>query len=95
MDRGVWWAPVHRVTRVRQELVTKLLSQFKGFAGGSDSKESTYNAGEPGSVPGLGRSPEEGNGNTPQYSCLQNSMDRGAWWATIHEVANHQTQLSN
>ena len=62
MDRGVWWAPVHRVTRVRQELVTKLLSQFKGFAGGSDSKESTYNAGELGSVPGLGRSPGEGNG---------------------------------
>ena len=51
------------------------------FPGGSDGKESACNAGDPGSVPGLRRSPGEENGNPFQYSCLQNSMDRGAWWA--------------
>ena len=49
-------------------------------------KESACNAGDGGTVPGLGRSPEEGNGNPLQYSCPGNSMDRGAWWATAHEV---------
>ena len=53
------------------------------FPGGSDGKESACNAGDTGSIPGLGRSPGEGNGNPLQYSCLQNSMDRGAWWATV------------
>ena len=51
---------------------------------GSDGKESACNAGDPGSIPGSGRSPGEGNGNPLQYFCLQNSMDRGAWWATVH-----------
>ena len=55
-----------------------------GFPGGSYGKESACNAGDPGSIPGLGRSPGEGNGNPIQYSCLENSMDRGAWWATVH-----------
>ena len=50
-------------------------------------KESACNAGDPGSVPGLGRSPGEGNGNSIQYSCLENSMDRGTWRATVHGVA--------
>ena len=49
----------------------------------SDSKVSTYNVGDPGSIPGLGRSPEEENGNLLQYSCLENPVDRGAWWATV------------
>ena len=44
-----------------------------------------------GSVPGLGRSPGEGNGNPPQYSCWENPMDRGAWWATVHGVAKSRT----
>ena len=57
-----------------------------GFPGGSDSKESACNAQDPGSIPGLGRSPGEGNGYPLQYSCLENSMDRGAWWATVHGV---------
>ena len=52
-----------------------------GFHGSSDGKASAYNAGDPGSIPGSGRSPGEGNGNPLQYSCLKNSMDRGAWWA--------------
>ena len=49
------------------------------FPGGSDGKVSAYNAGDPGSIPGLGRSPGEGNGNPLQYSCLENSVDGGAW----------------
>ena len=56
----------------------------KDFSGGADSKESVYNAGDPGSLPGSKRSPGIGNGNSLQYSCLANSMDRGAWRATVH-----------
>ena len=48
-----------------------------------------------GSIPGLGRFPGIGNGNPLQYSCLENPMDRGAWWATVHRVAKSQTQLSD
>ena len=66
-----------------------------GFPGGSDGKESANNAGEVGSVPGSGRSPGEGNGNVLQYSCLENPMDGGAWWATVHGVAKNWTQLSD
>ena len=58
-----------------------------GFPGGSDSKASACNEGDLGSIPGLGRSPGEGNGNPFQYSCLENSMDGGAWWTTVHGVA--------
>ena len=56
--------------------------------------ESTCNVGDPGSVPGLGRSPGEGNGNPLQYSCLDNPMDRGALWAIVHGVAKSQTRLN-
>ena len=66
-----------------------------GFPGGSDSKESACNAGAPGSGPGLGRSPGEGNGNPFQYSCLENSMDRGFWQETVHGVAKSRKKLSN
>ena len=62
--------------------------------GGSDSKESARNAGDLGSVPGLRRSPGERNGYPLQYSCLENAMDRGAWWATVHGVAKSLTRLS-
>ena len=58
-----------------------------GLPRGSDGKESACNAGDLGSVPGLGRSPGKGNGNPLQYSCLENSMDRGGWQATVHGVA--------
>ena len=70
-------------------------SGIMGFPGGSDSKESAFNAGDPGSIPGLGRSPGEGNSNPLQYSCRKNSMDRRTWWATVHGVAKSQTQLSD
>ena len=63
-----------------------------GFRGGSDGKESACNAGDPGSIPGLGRSPEGGHGYPLQYSCLENPMDRGAWKATVQGVAQSQTQ---
>ena len=61
----------------------------------SDSKESTYSAGDLGSLPGSERSPGEGNGNRLQYSCLESSMDRGAWWAAGHAVTKSWTRLSN
>ena len=56
-------------------------------------KESACNAGDLGLIPGLGGSPGEGIGNPLQYSCLENSMDRGAWWATVHGVTKSRTQL--
>ena len=62
-----------------------------GFPGGSDGKESTCKVGDLGSVPGLGRSLGEGNGYPLQHSGLENSMDKGAWWATVHGVSKSQT----
>ena len=66
-----------------------------GFPGGSVVKNLPANAGDEGSIPGSGRSPEEGNGNSLQYYCLENSMDRGAWWAIVHGAAKSWTQLSD
>ena len=60
---------------------------FYLYEWGSDGKESTCNVGDLGSIPGSRRSPGEGNGYPLQYSCLENSMDKGAWWATVHGVA--------
>ena len=65
-----------------------------GFPGGSEIKASASNVGDPGSIPGSGRSPGEGNGNPLQYSCLENPMDGGAWWATVHRVTKSPTGLS-
>ena len=68
-----------------------------GFPDGSAGKESACSAGDTGdvgSIPGSGRSPEEGNGNLLQYSCLENPMDRGAWWATVQRVAKSWKKLS-
>ena len=59
----------------------------RGFPGGSDGKESAYTVGDPGSIPGSGRSLGEGHGNPFQYSYLEHSMDRGAWQAAVHGVA--------
>ena len=58
-------------------------------------KESAGSVGELSSIPGLGRSPRQGNGNPLQYCCLEKSMDRGAWWATVHGVTKSQTRLSD
>ena len=75
-----------------------LYEPFQGFTDDSAGKEFTCNAGDTGddgSIPGLGRSPGGGNGNPFQYSYLENPMDGGAWWATVHGVAKSQTLLSN
>ena len=74
-----------------QSTLTLLLESPCGSAG----KESACNAGDLGSIPGLGRSPEEGKGNPLQYSGLENSMDRGAWQATVHVVTKSQIRLSD
>ena len=63
-----------------------------GFPGDSDSKASVYNVEDPDSIPGLGRS-GEGNGNSLQYSCLENLIDRGAWQATVHGVSKSRIRL--
>ena len=62
---------------------------------GSNGKESACNVGDLGSIPGSERSPGKGNGNPLQYSCLRSSMDRGAWWATVHGVLKSWTRLSD
>ena len=65
------------------------------FPGGSEVKVSACNAGDLGSIPGLGRSPGEGNGNPLQYSCLENPMVGGAWWPTVHGATKSRTRLSD
>ena len=71
------------------------MAMHQGFPGGSEVKASACSAGDLGSIPGLGRSPGEGNGNPLQYSCLENPMDGGAWWITFHGVAKSRTRLSD
>ena len=66
---------------------------YPGFPGDASYKESAPNTGDPSSIPGLGRSPGEGNGNPLQYSCLENPLDRGAWKATVYSVPQSWTQL--
>ena len=70
-------------------------SASKGFSGGSDHKESACNTGDLDLISGLGRFPGEGNGNPLQYSCLENPLDRGAWWATVYRVTKNQTGPSD
>ena len=72
-----------------------LFNKVLGFPGGLEVKASASSAGDLGSIPGSGRSPGEGNGNPLQYSCLENPVDRGAWWATVHGVAKSWTRLSD
>ena len=66
-----------------------------GFPSSPDGKASACNAGDPGLIPGLRKSPGEGNGNPLQYLCLGNPMDRGAWQATVHQVVKSQTRLTD
>ena len=70
------------------------ISYDMGFRGGSEGKASACDEGDPGLIPGSGRSPGEGNGNPLQYACLENPTDRGVWWATVHGVAKSQTRTS-
>ena len=69
------------------------VSCCKDFSGGSDGKESACNVGDLGSIPGLERSPGGGHGNPLQYSCLENSMNRGAWQGTVHGVEKSLTHM--
>ena len=81
---------------IKGTTVNKLLVMWWwDFPGGSNSKASAYNVGDPGSIPGLGRSPGEGNGNPLEYSCLENPTDGGAWQATVHGVTKSRTRLSD
>ena len=79
------------------ETVTNIFGGLQNhcFPGGSEVKASAWNVEDPGSIPGSGRSPGGGNGTPLQYSCLENFMDREAWWATVHGVTESRTQLSN
>ena len=69
----------------------ELYHNYLDVPGGSDGKEAACNAGDLGSIPGLGRSPGGGHGNPLSCSCLENPMDRAAWWAKVHGVAKSQT----
>ena len=71
--------------------ICREVTVFGGFPGGSDGKEAACSAGDPGLILGSGRSPGEGNGYPLHYSCLDNSMDRGAWQATVHGITKSQT----
>ena len=81
-----WWATVHGNTKSLTQM-SDFHFHFTSYFMAQMVKASAYNAGYPGSIPGLGRSTGEGNGNPLQYSCLENPMDRGAWQATVHGVA--------
>ena len=74
--------------KISEKEIDSTYSSIMGFPGGSDGKASACNAGDLGLIPGSGRSPGEGNGNPLR---LENSIDRGAWWATVHGVAKSQT----
>ena len=74
---------------------SSICHEMLGFPGGSNGKASACNAKDLDSIPRLGRSPGEGNGNPLQYFCLENSKDGGAWWATVHGVAKSRTWLSD
>ena len=81
------WGPTGSGT-TQQQVVSSL-----GFPGGSDSRESACNARDLGLTPRWGRCPGDGNGYPLQYSCLENPMDRGAWWATVHNITKSWTRL--
>ena len=85
----------HKGTLISSKISVLGLEELLGFPSSSNGKASTCNAGDPGSIPGSGRSSEKGNGNPLQYSCLENFMDRGAWWAMVHGVAKSQTWLND
>ena len=95
MDREAWSDAIHGVAKSQTGLSNWTEWVTEGFPGGLDSKESACNAGHPASITGSGRSPGEGSGYLLQYSCLENSVDGGAWWATVHGVIKTQTWLSN
>ena len=101
MDIWEYWPPRDKTSsRLALSIVLSLAPSLHHLLtslvpGGSEVKGSASNAGDPGSIPGSGRSPGEGNGNPLWYSCLENPMDGGTWYATVNGVAKSQTQLSD
>ena len=83
------------ITRIKIFIIPTHRISPLAFPGGSEVKASAYSVGDLGSIPGSGRSPGERNGNPLQYFCLENPMDGGAWWATVHGVTKSRTRLSN
>ena len=96
MDEGAWWATVCGVAKshTTERLTHTCITSFPGGIVGKNPPASALGAGDVGLILGLGKS-GEGNGNPLQYSCLENSMDRGAWWVTVHGVTKGQPGLSN
>ena len=92
MDRGTWWVTVHGVAKMQTRLSTEM---DEGFPGGSEVKNLPANSGDVGSIPGLRRSPGEGNCNPLQYALLRDPMDRGAWQAIGHGVTKSWTWFSD
>ena len=88
----IFWAP-KSLQMVIAAMKLKDAYSLEGFPGGSEVKASACNVGDLGSVPGLERSPGEGNGNPLQYSCRENPRDGGAWWAAVYGVTQNRTQL--
>ena len=91
---------MHKVFSSKQEewwvrRTTLYYHMSMDFPGGSEVTASACNVGDLDLIPGLGRSPGEGNGNPLQHSCLENPMDGEAWWATVHRVTKSRTQLSD
>jgi len=97
MDREAWHAAVHGVAKSWTWLSdwTELKHGLLRWLRGKESACQCRRPGDGGSIPESGRFPGEGNGNQLQYSCLENPIDRGTWWTTVHGVAKNLTQLSN
>ena len=93
--QGFFQGPSQEILVSKIQDLCLYLSEHLGSPGGSDDKEFACNSRDLGSVPESGRSPGEGKGNPLQYSCLENSIDRGAWQAIVHEVSKSQTRMSN
>ena len=90
-NNSLTWQILLAITHINESYLGVGGRHFLGFPDGSVGKESTCNIGDGGSIPGLGRSPGGGHGNPLQYSCLENPMDRRAWRATVHRVAESDT----
>ena len=90
--KGIW-GKIRQKTNIIVEIISRIMVLL-GFPGGWDGKEFACSAGDLGSILGSERFPGERNGNPLQYSCLENSMNRGAWWATVHGVTKSGAQLT-